>query len=290
MSVILVTHDLGVVPQTCDRVAVMYAGRIIETGAGRASLRATRATPTRAACCGSVPDGRRDARRPLRPIAGAPPEPGRPARRLRASRRAAASPPTACRDSAAAARVDRPAAMPSACIHHDRACHGGTVMSRLQTLRILRGRRPHQALSRSAAVLASCSRGSRARGRACAERRRASTSRGARRSASSANPAAASRPWRAAWCACSSRRRADPLRRRGRLALARRRARAAYQPPRPDGLPGPLRLAQPAHDRRRRCSAEALRVHQHARRAGRSQARIAELLDLVRLPPDAADR
>ena len=32
MSVILVTHDLGVVRQMCDSVAVMYAGYIVETG------------------------------------------------------------------------------------------------------------------------------------------------------------------------------------------------------------------------------------------------------------------
>ena len=32
MSVVLVTHDLGVVAATCDRVAVMYAGRIVEEG------------------------------------------------------------------------------------------------------------------------------------------------------------------------------------------------------------------------------------------------------------------
>ncbi len=31
-AVMLVTHDMGVIAETCDRVAVMYAGRIVEVG------------------------------------------------------------------------------------------------------------------------------------------------------------------------------------------------------------------------------------------------------------------
>jgi len=72
MSVILVTHDLGVVAQTCDRVAVMYAGRLVET----APVRALFTHPRHAYTLGlrlSLPSGGAN-RQPLKPIPGAPPD------------------------------------------------------------------------------------------------------------------------------------------------------------------------------------------------------------------------
>ncbi len=72
MSVILVTHDLGVVAQTCDRVAVMYAGRIVEV----ASVVELFQQPRHAYTLGllnSIP-GVGASRKPLMPIPGAPPD------------------------------------------------------------------------------------------------------------------------------------------------------------------------------------------------------------------------
>ena len=50
-AIILITHDLGVVAETCERVIVMYAGRMVEEATGRRAVRAARCIPTRAGCC-----------------------------------------------------------------------------------------------------------------------------------------------------------------------------------------------------------------------------------------------
>ncbi|PYE49926.1 ABC transporter ATP-binding protein [Deinococcus yavapaiensis] len=72
MSIVLVTHDLGVVAQTCDRVAVMYAGRLVET----ANVTDVFSAPKHAYTLGllrSLPDSGAH-RRPLQPIPGSPPD------------------------------------------------------------------------------------------------------------------------------------------------------------------------------------------------------------------------
>jgi oligopeptide/dipeptide ABC transporter ATP-binding protein len=72
MAVLFVTHDLGVVAQTCDRVAVMYAGRIAET-ADTAQLFARPSHPYTRALLGALPAMRNKHER-LEPIGGAPPD------------------------------------------------------------------------------------------------------------------------------------------------------------------------------------------------------------------------
>lgn len=47
-AIILITHDLGVVAQSCDRVIVMYAGQIVETGSVRDIFHRPRHPYTRA--------------------------------------------------------------------------------------------------------------------------------------------------------------------------------------------------------------------------------------------------
>jgi oligopeptide/dipeptide ABC transporter ATP-binding protein len=47
MAIVLVSHDLGVIAETCDEVVVMYAGRVLEAGANDAVMRAPRHPYTR---------------------------------------------------------------------------------------------------------------------------------------------------------------------------------------------------------------------------------------------------
>jgi oligopeptide/dipeptide ABC transporter ATP-binding protein len=71
MGVLLVTHDLGVIAQTCDRVAVMYAGKIVETASTR-QLFARPSHPYTRALLNALPAHARRGER-LDPIAGEPP-------------------------------------------------------------------------------------------------------------------------------------------------------------------------------------------------------------------------
>ena len=72
-SLILITHDLGVVADTCDKVAVVYAGEIVEVG----SLEEVFDHPTHPytkGLFGAIPDMYKDVKR-LSPIEGLPPNP-----------------------------------------------------------------------------------------------------------------------------------------------------------------------------------------------------------------------
>ena len=72
MSMIFVTHDLGVAAQIADKVAVMYAGRIIEYGNARDVLMHPEHPYTRAMLSSTIKDQDRSA--PLDTIAGTPPD------------------------------------------------------------------------------------------------------------------------------------------------------------------------------------------------------------------------
>jgi peptide/nickel transport system ATP-binding protein len=72
-SMILITHDLGVVAQTCDKVAVIYAGKIIEYGS-KMDIFVNAAHPYTHGLFESLPSFNEDAPR-LKPIAGTMPDP-----------------------------------------------------------------------------------------------------------------------------------------------------------------------------------------------------------------------
>jgi len=71
MAVIFVTHDVGVSVEIADRLAVMYAGRFVETGPMDAVIRAPRHPYTQGLLASSVHGSFRDHR--LEAIPGMPP-------------------------------------------------------------------------------------------------------------------------------------------------------------------------------------------------------------------------
>src|SRR6201989_1535876 len=71
MSVIFVTHDIGVAVEICDRVAVMYAGQIVEQGTLREVVRSPLHPYARGLLSSTVHAGKRGQR--LETIPGTPP-------------------------------------------------------------------------------------------------------------------------------------------------------------------------------------------------------------------------
>lgn len=72
-SIILITHDLGVVADVCDRVIVMYAGRVVETGTKWEIFQNPQHPYTRG-LLRSLPRLDRNRNEPLIPIPGTPPD------------------------------------------------------------------------------------------------------------------------------------------------------------------------------------------------------------------------
>jgi peptide/nickel transport system ATP-binding protein len=72
LALVFVTHDLGIVAKLCDRVAVMYAGRIVETGPTRDIFNRPR-HPYTIGLLNCLPTLRRG-REPLTAIDGQPPD------------------------------------------------------------------------------------------------------------------------------------------------------------------------------------------------------------------------
>ncbi|AEN05843.1 ABC transporter ATP-binding protein [Halolamina sp.] len=75
MSLVLISHDLGVVSQLCERMLVMYGGRVAERGTRRQLLTAPKHPYTRA-FLNSIPDV--DAKSTAEAIPGSPPNLGDP--------------------------------------------------------------------------------------------------------------------------------------------------------------------------------------------------------------------
>ena len=99
IAVLLIAHNLGVIRTMCDRVGVMYAGKIVEEG-GASRVFERPSTRTRSACCGrcrATACASRSGR--WSTIPGILPQIGRPCRRACSSTAARSRPNSAARSS-----------------------------------------------------------------------------------------------------------------------------------------------------------------------------------------------
>ncbi len=76
LSVVLITHDLGVLSSIADTVSIFYAGRVVESGPRDTVLRQPRHPYTKA-LLDALPHPEAAKEKPLVAIGGAPPVPGR---------------------------------------------------------------------------------------------------------------------------------------------------------------------------------------------------------------------
>ncbi len=273
VSQVLVTHDLAVVAQTCERVAVMYAARIVETGTVAEVFGAPRHPYTRA-LLRSVPDF--DERRAhLESIAGMPPDLVSPPVGLPL--------PPALRHRARRLRDHRPAAHPHRRRPRDTACRYHEELARVSAeLRCSRC-----AASRCTSRSTPRSRGGCASSRStCCARSTASTCRSRRGEALGLVGESGCGKSTLGRCIVGLYEPTEgqvlveghalPAK---RTAADRRRVQMIFQDPYSS-----LNPRMTVHQ----ALAELLRVHKLVPRAG-IDARCRELLDLVGLPPSALD-
>ncbi len=237
LAMLFITHDLSTLAGVCQRLAVMYAGRIVEEGTEQRRVRAA-GTPVHDGARGGVPRDRRHAL---------------PHGAVRARRRPA-RPRVTCRPAARSIRAARGRWRTARRGIRSRSPSRPVARRRAFTWRSA-GDRRRRCRRRARHGLASA-RGAWPRGRlpepqgwrrASRRRRRPRTCARGRCWRSSASQAAARRPSPArSWASSDPTAgevwfRGEPLRYDGRSlkALSARRA---------DGLPGPVRGAQPAPD------------------------------------------
>ena len=201
-AVMLVTHDMGVIAETADRVAVMYAGRLAEIGPVQEVIQRPK-HPYTVGLMGSIPADRSRRIERLVQIEGAMP-------RLTEIPAGCAFNPR-CPKAFERCRVERPELVPVETLRGRQCWLLRPGAGGRQCLRPRPGKRRRQ-LARCAGWryfdvskpwLNRALEGERPRHHSRRSTGSASTSRAARPSRWWASRAAASRPWRAAWSGCT---------------------------------------------------------------------------------------